>query len=92
MIELLNPFVWALSLSLIPVLIYLYRFYSRKKYIFPTLKLVSESDSKKIKHNLTVSMGIGLYKPGISVEEFIELVDQKLYKAKLSGKDKIEAF
>jgi len=56
------------------------------------LKLVSESESKKIKHNLTISMGIGLYKPGLSVEEFIELVDQKLYKAKLSGKDRIEAF
>ena len=47
MIEFLNPFVWALSLSLIPVLIYLYRFYSRKKYIFPTLKLVSESEKAK---------------------------------------------
>jgi len=47
MIEFLNPFVWALSLSLIPVLIYLYRFYSRKKYIFPTLKFVSSNEKTR---------------------------------------------
>jgi len=47
MIEFLNPFVWALSLSLIPVLIYLYRFYSRKKYIFPTVKFVSSNEKTR---------------------------------------------
>jgi hypothetical protein len=47
MIEFLNPFVWALSLSLIPVLIYLYRFYSRKKYVFPTVKFVSANDKTR---------------------------------------------
>ncbi|MEN2998618.1 MAG: BatA domain-containing protein [Brevinematia bacterium] len=43
MIEFLNPFLWGLVLSLIPILIYLFKFITRKTYLLPTLKLIEES-------------------------------------------------
>ncbi|MEA3372346.1 MAG: hypothetical protein U9Q62_01525 [Campylobacterota bacterium] len=38
---------------------------------------------------VTVSIGIGEYKPGVEKELFIELVDGVLYNAKESGRNRI---
>jgi two-component system cell cycle response regulator len=38
---------------------------------------------------LTASMGVAIYKPGQTVEEFIKVADDALYKAKNSGRNKV---
>ncbi len=47
MIEFVNPFIWALPLSLIPFIIYFYRLSVRKPIILPTLKLIRKDDKIK---------------------------------------------
>ncbi len=43
MLEFLNPFLWGLSFSLIPIIIYIYKFSRRKNVILPTLDLLEEN-------------------------------------------------
>jgi diguanylate cyclase (GGDEF)-like protein len=38
----------------------------------------------------TVSLGVGEYTPDYNLDEFISLVDQALYKAKLNGRNRVE--
>lgn len=42
MLEFLNPFLWGLTFSLIPVFLYFFRFITRKTYLLPTLKIIEE--------------------------------------------------
>lgn len=49
-------------------------------------KDVSKGTAKKIKFK--VSCGVKEYKKGLKVEEFIELVDNALYKSKIGGKNR----
>lgn len=47
MVEFLNPFLWALAFSLIPIFIYIFKLTTRKVYILPTLKIIEESQKTK---------------------------------------------
>jgi diguanylate cyclase (GGDEF)-like protein len=45
--------------------------------------------SKKITNSITISGGIGIYQPDMSVEQLIVAADKNLYKAKSAGRNKI---
>ncbi|MEJ2414850.1 MAG: GGDEF domain-containing protein [Sulfurimonas sp.] len=51
------------------------------------LRLAVKEDKKLQKYNLTISIGLGISKKDISLEEFIMDIDKALYKAKKSGRD-----
>lgn len=53
MIEVINPFLWGLAFSLVPVLIYIYKLITRKTFILPTLKVIKEE-----KKSLGLSLNI----------------------------------
>lgn len=42
MIEFLNPFLWGLLFTVIPVFIYLFRFLTKKSYVLPTITILEE--------------------------------------------------
>ncbi|MFN4244976.1 MAG: BatA domain-containing protein [Brevinematia bacterium] len=47
MLEFLNPFLWGLLFSLVPIFIYIYKFSTRKTFILSTLKLLTEDNKSK---------------------------------------------
>lgn len=55
MIEFLNPFLWGLALSLIPILLYFYKTLTKKKLILPTLRFIKEEEkSRAIRINIEI--------------------------------------
>ena len=48
--------------------------------------LIKESEDLK-KYKLTASIGIGISKPGLPLDQLIKNVDSALYQAKNSGRD-----
>lgn len=55
MFELINPFLWGLAFSLIPILIYIYKLVTRKTFILPTLKVIKE-EKKSIGPNINLEI------------------------------------
>ncbi|MCS7299544.1 MAG: BatA domain-containing protein [Spirochaetia bacterium] len=55
MIEVINPFLWGLAFSLIPIFIYVYKLITRKTFILPTLKVIKE-EKKSLGFNLNIEI------------------------------------
>jgi diguanylate cyclase (GGDEF)-like protein len=51
------------------------------------IRLAVKEDKKLQKYNLTISIGLGISKKDVSLEEFIMDIDKALYKAKELGRD-----
>ncbi|MCX8029625.1 MAG: hypothetical protein N2712_06485 [Brevinematales bacterium] len=45
--EFINPFLWGLLLSVLPILIHIYKLVTRKTFILPTLKIIEEDSKSK---------------------------------------------
>ena len=51
------------------------------------IRLALKNSKELEKYNLTVSIGIGIFKPNLTLKQFIKSVDEALYKAKELGRD-----
>jgi diguanylate cyclase len=51
-------------------------------------RLLRKSTSEDL-GNITISLGVALYKPGEAVEELIERADSNLYKSKKAGRNRV---
>ncbi len=58
-------------------------------FVYRTEKGFGSFSSKKIR--VTVTIGLALYEPGMTVREWIGAADARLYKGKKSGKNKVVA-
>lgn len=70
-------------------------FEEKDKLIEKLNNLRSSIKSQKVYHpkkeiSITISMGVSFYKKGDSIEHFIKLADDKVYEAKVKGRDRLE--
>lgn len=70
--------------------------FEKKDELIKKLNVLREDiKSQKIFHplkeiSITVSMGVSFYNKANSIEEFIKMADEKVYEAKLNGRDRLE--